>query len=416
MKVLHINTSDTGGAANAAIRLHLALLENGVDSHMLFANRTRDDVPNSHEFKKGKLGIFENIWCRINRKLGRAKTYWEKHKEITAGQSQEVELFSLPYSDYDITEMDIYDKVDVINLHWISGFLDYNFFSKNRKPIVWTLHDMNPFTGGCHYSYGCDRFVDSCNSCPQLIGTNRITISKTFLKYKKKYLSNINVSWVVLCEWMSVNLEKSSMVQGGSISKIYNSVNQQVFKDYGEVEKTRAKYNLPLNKKIFLFVSENVDNKRKGIDIILDCARKLNQDSFVFCAIGKSNEILNEHQNIISLGSINEEEALAKLYGAVDAVIIPSREDNLPNVMVEALSCGTPVIAQSRGGLTEIIDTGVNGLLFDNETEYRLVDACQDFLMNKFSFNNSQIAEMAGEKFSPKLQSRAYLDIYKSLV
>ena len=157
MKILIINTYDRGGAANACLRLYQGLLDEGIDASLLLKKKQKN-LPNAEILapQKQKKSILQKLNAKLKtlmRELNLIK------KESTSPQlsflknrPQSLELFSFPDSNFDITDSPLYQEADIINLHWVAGFLDYkSFFEKNTKPVVWTLHDMNPFTGGEHY-------------------------------------------------------------------------------------------------------------------------------------------------------------------------------------------------------------------------------------------------------------------------
>jgi hypothetical protein len=160
MKILLVNTYDNGGAANACIRLHQGLLNQGVASKLLLLHKTKD-IEKSYLFKKNpetnnrsRSYYFKRIQHKIAKKWNFTflKPRLSKEEVFFKKRAAGLELFSSPYSKYDITNSPLYQEADIINLHWVAGFLDYeSFFKKNKKPVIWTLHDMHPFTGGEHY-------------------------------------------------------------------------------------------------------------------------------------------------------------------------------------------------------------------------------------------------------------------------
>jgi len=144
--ILHISTTDLGGAANSAIRLHKGLLDVGVDSNFLFLDQHASSIPKSNHWKRKKLRIEQ----RLRRKLGLYKTLENKQLNKISKLSTDYEVLHFPTSSFDITQHLLVQECDIINLHSVAGFLDYSsFFSKVNKPLVWTLHDMHPVMGLC---------------------------------------------------------------------------------------------------------------------------------------------------------------------------------------------------------------------------------------------------------------------------
>jgi glycosyltransferase involved in cell wall biosynthesis len=416
MKILHINAFDTGGAAIAAIRLHKSLLHEGYDSNMLFSKITRSDVPNSFEFTKPEPSLSKNISYKIKRKLGGELNYWEKSNKLLQGRITGFDMFSLPFSDFRIEEQHIYKEADVINLHWTASLLDYKFFENNHKPLVWTLHDMAPFTGGCHYSRGCEVFMTNCTNCPQLIGTGNIDLANENLNYKQESLINKNIQVVTLSDWMTERVAQSKLFGQFNIKKILNSLDSKIFKPY-PVAIARSLFSLPEDTPIILFVSESIENKRKGFDLLTACIDSFSDSNVLFCAVGASKQDgATQNKKVRHIGKVVDEYTLAMLYNAADVVVIPSREDNLPNVMLEALSCGTPVISFSNGGMKEIIVNEQNGVLVNTINESSLKNAIHDFLKNKQTFNKQYISDSAHKTFKNSIQVKAYTNLYKELL
>lgn len=162
MKILHISTSDyDGGAAKAAYRLHSGLNQLGADSRMFVKNKKSEDSSViKYKYPTG-LG-------RILYKIQKNRIESEFFRYRTT-RPQGYEIFSDDRSPSRINFISQLGVADIYHLHWTSEFVDLPSFFKNvRKPLVWTLHDMFPFTGGCHYKSGCDKFHIHCQSCPQL--------------------------------------------------------------------------------------------------------------------------------------------------------------------------------------------------------------------------------------------------------
>lgn len=420
MKILHINTYDHGGAAIAAIRLHQALISQGIESAILFLNRTNHSATASFQFETINSNTV-NTFLKRQAKRVKNKIFTPKLSNAILNQKKLqnkptcYEIFSFSNTDFDITNQECYQEADIIHLHWVAGFVDYNFFKKNNKPVIWTLHDMNPFTGGCHYSSGCEKYKTECNNCPQLQGT--INPNNAFIDqdYKKLCLLGCDPIITAPSNWLKERSSESNLFGRYINHCIPNSLDLSVFKIY---DKTFCKsfFNLPLNKKIILFVSETIDNKRKGFDILLDALSLITSNNFHICVIGATNNILLDKNDITFLGKIIDERLLALAYSAADVFVLPSREDNLPNTMLETLSCGTPVISFQVGGMPEIIKTGFNGILAESVCPLSLSNAISDFLKDKYIFNQEQIRNFAVEKFSPEKQVNSYLNIYRSMV
>lgn len=399
MKILIISSSDSGGAGIAALRLHKALMASDVNSSMLCFNKSTN-TPNVYRTRINKyphIKFLEKLPI-----LYRQNKYKKKHQSLLL--EGEYEIWSFPEALYDISNHYLVKQADIINIHWVGNHLNYKHFFRNvHKPIVWTLHDMNPFLGIAHY-YG-DRVAN-----PQFF-----TLEEKVRKLKYEAISqHSNVSVVNLCHWMKDASEKSEVFSNRRHTVIPNSIDINIFKTYDRAE-IRRDLSLPLDKPVLLFVSQSVKNRRKGFDLLQTALKDLNRDC-ILLVVGGVDEELKKRDNCIFVGSVNNEQRMAMLYAASDAFILPSREDNLPNTMVESLCCGTPVISFSNGGMRDHIQTLKNGILVEDMTAEALLEGINLFLDNASLYNRSKISENAHEVFSPTMQAKRYMDFFQSVL
>lgn len=410
MKILHINTYDTGGAAIAALRQHHALLEAGIDSNILFAKLTDKSIKKAYQYIAPQKSFFNRLKDRILFKLNIKVDYWTKVNNALKNRVSGFESFSLPDSDFDITSQSIYKEADVINLHWVSGFLDFKFFLNNKKPIVWTLHDMNPFTGGCHSSFGCKKYQLKCNNCFQLKGTKDLTLAEKNLKIKLKCLYNTKLNIVCISNWMLKNSLESKLFRNFKHTRINHSINSDAYSIYNK-NFARDVFKLDKNKTIIVTVTQRF-NKGKGSDILKEVIDANTNPCIQICTLG--NPIKND--KVVNLGVINDKQLIALAYAACDAVLITSREDNAPNLIPEAFSCGKPIIGFQIGGMPDHIIQWKTGLSSKNIKSKSLLDLIYIFHENKEKFNPNIIRDYALNKFSQKLQSESYLKLYNNIL
>jgi glycosyltransferase involved in cell wall biosynthesis len=418
VKILHISTIDTGGAAISAIRLHLALLGNGIESSILFSKRTNYKVPKSYEYVQNgpkASGKISRLFNKVKRRLIGKKANSELNRVKLENRVDGYETFTFNPTDFDITTQEIYKEADLIHLHSVAGFVDFKFFRRISKPVIWTLHDMNPITGGCHYSGGCIRYKSDCKNCPQLIGTidnNNSWYDQTYklecLKEAKPVITSPSV-WLMQC-----SIESKLFKRFRHINIPY-SLDLSVFKHLN-TRFCRSVLNLPLEKTILLFVSDSVENKRKGFDLLLDALPRLEKSNIQLCAVGSRSIGKIDEPGITYLGRIDDERLLALVYSAADIFILPSREDNLPNCMLESLACGTPVLAYNLGGMTDIIKSGLNGILVTDQTAQSLSYAINQFLSGNYKFDREEISKEAKIQFSPALQAARYRKVYEEMI
>jgi glycosyltransferase involved in cell wall biosynthesis len=422
MNVLHISTYSHGGAAMACIRLHEGLLNKGVNSKVLFLYKsTNKFIPQSYSFKIAPPPQ-PTLLSRILNKLRKLKKIQSDHfaikKEIKKMIPEKIEWFSFADSGYDITTDYNYQEADIIHLHWVSDFLDYNFFLKNKKPIIWTLHDMNPFTGGCHYSGNCYNFQDSCECCPQLESSSCPTYSHSIFDKKFELLSNAaDIHIVALSKWM-LNISLSSkLFKKFPHYLIPNGLSKEIYKPRDK-KYSRELLGLPLDKKIILFVSfYSLNIKRKGYQYLIDALNSSNfTENVILCTVGGNSDLTIDNIPVIQLGNVNDERLMSAIYSACDLFIIPSIEDNLPNTILESLMCGTPVLGFPAGGIKEIIKNGENGILCEKISIDSLIGMLLKFIKGEYAFSREKIRMNSVLNYDIDIQANSFSELYNQIL
>lgn len=338
--------------------------------------------------------------------MGFFRTQSEINQQILNGKTREYEVFTFPQTDYDVASHPLVKEADIINLHWVAKILDWpSFFSKIDKPIVWTLHDMNPFQGGFHY-------YDDVIRNEAEFGA----LEKRLREIKKKSLEGIqNLTVVTPSRWLMEESSKSEILGRFPHHLIPYGLDTEVFKIYPK-EVARQVFGLPEDKKILLFVSDNTNNQRKGIGLLKEALNAISREDVQAIAIG-SNPTSSPNDHLIKyLGRIDDERLMALAYGAADVFVIPSREDNLPNVMLEALVCGRPVIGFPVGGIKEVVRTGFNGILANDVSAAKLAEALNDFLHNRYPFCLDDIRKDAVSQFELPIQAKRYNELYQKIL
>lgn len=421
MKLLLINTSDSGGAGKACVRLHLGLLSMSKDSKLLLVKKSRS-YKKSYIFRhKRNSTLYFKIYNKVLRVLRGAKllepSIKTQQKLFIENRVKGLEKFSFPNSNYDITESELYKEADIINLHWVSEFIDYqSFFKKNTKPVVWTLHDMNPFSGGEHYEekfLGIDK-----NGFPKkrVLSNEELAKFNNIINIKKEALSQVNnLHFVTLCNWMTNELKQNSFFNSFPIHKIPNGIDSKIFKIKDKIN-SRNLLNIPQEKKVILFVADLIDANRKGFIFLIKAIEKIKEGNVQLFVIGKKNEALNTFKNIIQYGKVNDDELLSSIYSAADVFVIPSLMDNLPNTVLESLLCGTPVIGFPVGGIPDMISHKKNGLIPKEISVDALFNSITIFLNKGVSYSAEEIREDAVNKYDKKVQAKKYIELFESLI
>lgn len=356
LRVGVFSTFDRGGAAIGSIRRVLALRAAGVDAtmHTLINESNYEFVKplmNKESQRKGWNNVVHNAIDPAKKAPGFCAT----------------ELFSLPYSVVDYTKYTaLFSSLDVIHLHWVVGIFDYENAGEvfGNKPVVWTLADMNAFTGGCHYSEGCDGYTRECKECP-LLGTGS-TLSHDAWKIKNAaYLRIKNLAIVCPSEWMAEKARRSSLLSGRPIHVIPNAYPVDQLRPVNRMI-ARMWLGLPLNKRLIMFGADSLASKRKGGDLLVSALHVLKQqsgnaDAIEVVTYGHHSIELPLHTH--HLGFLTDAEKLSLAYSACDVYVFPSREDNAPLTVGESLLCGTPVVANPTGNVPELVRHLENGYL-----------------------------------------------------
>ncbi len=392
MKILHINTYDKGGAATACRRIHLGLLEQGVDSKVLYLKKTKD-IKGTYQFPQPKKSIPERILEKIKQK------FFPKQDPIAKFQDQ-IEIFSYPDSKYDITQHPLYKEADIIQLNWVSTFLDETtFFAKNTKPVIWRMADLYACGGGNHYEKNFP-FTE----LEPLIKHNK--------NARKKALIGANLTMVCISNWVKEKAEASDIIGSFPKTIIHNGVDLSVFKPYDKYW-SRTVFNLSPEKKIVLLGADMLKNERKGIDLAQEALKQIQgtRDDVQVVTFGKGEPWSPE---VISLGEIQDERLLAILYSAADLFIMSSIEEAFGQVTIEALACGLPVVSFPTGGSIDIIKEEENGILAKDFTADELAKALTKALSK--SFDSKVITSDVQERFDIKNKVLEYRKLYESIL
>lgn len=357
LKAALLNTYDTiGGAALATYRLHRGLRDAGVDSSLLVQRRYGND-PSVVAPKKA----WAKACAVANPYLDRLplRAYPEYSKRIYSPAIMPGIRASA------VREL----NPDVVHLFWVTGgFLRPETLAKIGKPLVWTLHDMWPFTGGCHYDEECGRFRRDCGSCPILGAAKTNDLSRRLLHRKREAWRDVNLTVVATSRWMADCARDSSLFGNRRIEVIPNGFDVSKYKPLDR-NVARQAFNLPANKRLVLFSSFSaVSDPRKGFQHLLPALQNLSSErkaEIELVVLGSARP-----ENPLELGMpahyiehLDDEISQVLLYSAVDALVLPSTQENLANTVIEAMLCGVPVVAFAIGGMLDSINHGENGYL-----------------------------------------------------
>lgn len=431
MKPLIVNTYDFGGAANACIRLHNGLLAEGIDSKMLLRQKTNSEIqqtfpykgqaeelPFSNKLKEKTKRILKEL--RLTSQLSTLQQEEVRQREFIKNRPAGLDLFTFPYKGYDITTQQVYKEADVVNLHWVADFVDLKrFFEVNKKPVVWTLHDEAAFSSGEHYA---ERYlgIDAAGKPIARVYTDTEKKEQAVIhSYKQSIFNQIqNLHIVTPSHWLYNQSKKSELFGRFPHYHIPYGFPTHVFKPLSK-EFTREVLGIPSNKTVLLFVADTVTNQRKGYAYLQQAIAGLDAEvksATVICTVGnKQGSIGDGGSMLIELGRVSDERLMAMIYSAADVFIIPSLEDNLPNTMIEAMLCGTPVIGFPTGGIAETVVNGSNGYLSNEISVSALKNTIEDFIKAPTVFDREKIATTAQEQYSLSKQANSYIQLYSRI-
>ena len=415
MKIVHVNTFDTlGGAARSAYRLHQGLRAMGEDSTM-FVRQADGNDPSVVEMHSSRA-LLDRVRRRI-RKEWIARDFQSYRATRPPGLEPFHDSRSIAWFDF-LRDL---PKCDILNLHWVANsFLDYeSFFSKvpATTQVIWTLHDMNAFTGGCHYDAGCGRFTDCCGRCPQLGSLDPKDLSHRIWERKAKAFARLDSSrlqFVAPSRWLAEELGRSSLAGRFQISVIPYGLDLNNFAPRDRAT-CRDLLGLPLDAKVLLFVADGLDNERKGFALLAAALAVLPRDLPVaILSVGHNKPDVAIDVPWIHIGAVNNDRQLSVVYSAADIFIIPSLEDNLPNTVLEAMACGTPVLGFAVGGIPDMVRPGVTGMLVPPADSEALGRAIVQLLSDPEHLGEMGACcrRVATEEYSSDLQAIRYSMLY----
>ncbi|KZL90193.1 glycosyltransferase [Clostridium magnum] len=411
MKIAHFNTYDGGGAGIAARRLNKGLNMIGEQSRLFVKYK------NSIDENVNQI-ISSDVHNRFFDKLS-SKYFLNNIKEGST-------ITSIMYPSIGFEFLNAIEEFEIINLHWISTFISIEAIMKiyaMGKPIVWTLHDQNPMTGACHYTNGCDKFKKDCSFCPQLV-EDRFNIARKILECKTNNFPK-DITIVTPSKWLAECARESAVFKNNRIEVIKNSLETYLYKPYDKIEAKRS-LGVSDSTKVILFGANDLTEKRKGFINLLEAAKILkgikyienliDRNELCILTFGQGSHLLDTmNLPYKSLGYVNDDQNLSTIYSAADVLVLPSTEDNLPNVMLESMSCGTPVVSFEIGGMKDVIKNEYNGYTCGINNVQALAENIVKCLSKDGSISNN-CREYAIKNFKLENQANNYRELYKELI
>lgn len=348
MNIVHLTTTDYGGAFKAVQRIQ--------DCIRLYHNQS-DILVRTRSFESDTIEVMNTPIKKFFSKSRNFLNLLVSHGDVVT------DLFGT-----DLSEHSKIREADVIMLHWVNSFISQKSIrqlARLGKPIIWVMHDMWPFTGGCHYDLYCGRYEKECGRCPFLDTRFKKDISYWNLRRKKELFNRIAITFVAISKWEESCALKSAATQQKSIIRIPNPINTDIFRPLNR-ESLKVKNKISDRRVILFGADKALKNPIKGFQYLIEALQYLPEEGYQVVCFGEAPEdkrITLPNIPVRYLGTIREEEVLAEWYSIADVFVSPSLQEGFGYTVCEALACGTPVATFAVGGLLDQIVHKKNGYL-----------------------------------------------------
>lgn len=415
MKVVHLNSYLGGGAATAARRLHDSLITEGVDSTFCYASGPAPAAGYAPCFR-GPAGLVRQAW-ELGRRAVRIKPYlW--------GRARDYDVFSDSAWLLPLFARQLPGTPDIVHLHWTADLLNYgSFFSSldAATPLVWTLHDMHPFTGGCHYSFGCDKFTAACGECMQLNGLRSARDpSWRNLQIKRRALDGRELHVVADSHWLEGEARRSAVFAGArSFRTIHYGLDTEAYAPRDKAQ-CRRTLGIPLDAFVVCFGSASLADPRKGLRELLAALRQLGDVPRLTALMFGAGTLRDPTglPEVRSVGYLRSSREQAPVYSAADVFVIPSLAEAFGQTALEAMACGTPVVGFDTGGIPDMVRPHRTGLLAPVGDPAALAAAIRWMALHpaERSAMGREARAMAVCEFTLQRQASRYRELYATLL
>jgi len=406
LRVAAVNYHDIfGGAARAAFRLCEGLRRSGVDLTLHVQAKTSDAFWARRSGGRARLRSMVDV-IPLYRYRRRTGSYWS--------------LNWLPNPSFPS-----FSGTDIVHLHFVgSGYLPISRFRRLEAPIVWTLHDMWAFTGGCHYDEFCGRYVEGCGKCPQLGSRSARDLSSYLYRRKTDSWRNLPLTVVSPSRWLADEARRSAVFREHRIEVIPNGIDLELYRPVNKAW-AREILRLPPDGKLVMFGAlSSTSDTRKGFAHLqgaldrLRSAQRAQPVSLVIFGAREPQRPPDLGFPVHYMGHVSDDITLALLYSASDVMVVPSVQENLSNVIVESMACGTPVVAFDIGGNRDMIEHQAGGYLAQPYAAEDLAAGIEwvladDERLRRLSMNARRKCE---DDFEISKVAARYISLYGSLL
>ena len=408
MKIAHFSTSDAiGGAAQATYKLHKNLMANGIDSRLFVKYIADNKSEQVYELEKNENRFSQKL---KNIRLTKLKSNYHLKPHTAFSWNKFLPNYSLAH--------EYIEQADIIGLYWIGEFLSPEIISRFKKPIVWRLSDIWPFSGGCHYPGTCVGFKQKCGQCPALQSANNKDESYKLLERKLNAFESLDITIAAPSQWIAQLAGESTLFKQRRIEVIKTGVDEKHFKPLSKHEMRRA-LGVSEKAKLILFGADSASDPRKGIHYLIDALKEIKSSGIENIELGIFGR--NYDKTFDRLGfpihyfGYITELYLPVLYNCADVFVAPSVEENLPNTALEAMACGIPVCGFAIGGMPDLILHEKNGMISREINSNALKDCILTALENQ-EILGSEARKTILSSFTQQHQTDAYIELYKDLL
>jgi len=419
MKVVHVNTWDVaGGAATAMYRWHRALVDGGADSSVLCCVKNSDDPT-----------VFSDVNLISENRAAYADIVQSAYLDSNRTPISNTH-FSHPFGKYGIREHHIVKAADIVHLHWFSHFVDLSdllALKRAGKTVVLTPHDLWAVTGGCHFPGECRQFLSQCYPCP-LLEEDPVAFVPACQQVKTEVLTNILDGIICPSHWISTEFAAHANFCRVPRSVVPYCLDEQ---NFGPEDKLVARKEIGIapEKLVILFVAHHVNELRKGFGSFMDLLQRLasnaafvkeHRSSLKFVIIGSypKSMPLNTDFDVELCGFVSDRAKLRRYFSAADLLLYTGNQDNLPNVIIESLACGTPVLAFRAGGVPDMLEERVNGFMAPVGDTEQLERILRNLVADRTVLGSMATAcvHSAMQKFSPSAILPQLLQCYDTIL